>query len=118
FRIEPEAAPTQAPPQKHRAEEQPARRPRTPRPDVAVVIPSETDVFDEPDIQQAAPPPATGPRKRSLLARLFFGAFGVLVSLAVGLWTDRLIRDLFARAEWLGWLAAGTAAIALLSLLV
>ena len=42
----------------------------------------------------------------------------MLVSLAVGLWTDQLIRDLFARAEWLGWLAAGMAAIALLSLLV
>ncbi|TGT35635.1 TIGR01620 family protein, partial [Mesorhizobium sp. M8A.F.Ca.ET.167.01.1.1] len=101
FRIEPEAAPRQETPQKHRTDERPARKPHAARSGVAVVIPSEIDVFDEPDIEQAAPPPATAPRKRSLLARLFFGAFGVLVSLAVGLWTDQLIRDLFARAEWL-----------------
>ena len=117
FRIEPEA---EAKPEalQRRAEEQPARPPRATRADVAVVIPSEIDVFDEPDIEAAAPPPATAPRKRSLLARLFFGAVGALVSLAVGLWADQLIRDLFARAEWLGWLAAGMAAIALLSLLI
>ncbi|MBZ9858742.1 YcjF family protein [Mesorhizobium sp. CA12] len=118
FRIEPE---TEAPPQPQRnsaAEEPPARRPRAARADIAVVIPLEVDVFDEPDIEAAVPPPTAAPRKRSLLSRLFFGALGVLVSLAVGLWADQLIRDLFARAEWLGWLAAGMAAIALLSLLV
>ena len=119
FRIEPEAAPRQEVQQQPRADERPAaRKPRAARADVAVVIPSEIDVFEEPDIEQAAPPPAIAPRKRSLLASLFFGAFGVLVSLAIGLWTDQLIRDLFARAEWLGWLAAGMAGIALLSLLV
>ena len=118
FRIEPEAEAKPQTPQSRRVEEQPARRPRSARADVAVVIPSEIDVFDEPDIEAAAPPPATAPRKRSLLARLFFGAVGALVSLAVGLWTDQLIRDLFARADWLGWLAVGMAAIALLSLFV
>ena len=58
-------------------------------------MPAEIDVFDEPDIVAAEPPPATAPRRRSLLGSLFFGALGVLVSLAVGLWTDQLIRDLF-----------------------
>ncbi|TGV75796.1 TIGR01620 family protein, partial [Mesorhizobium sp. M00.F.Ca.ET.149.01.1.1] len=115
FRIEPEM---ESRPQRRVAEDQPARKPRAARTDMAVVIPSEVDVFDEPDIEAAVPPPATAPRKRSLLARLFFGALSVLLSLAVGLWADQLIRDLFARAEWLGWLAAGMAAIALLSLLV
>jgi putative membrane protein len=109
FRIEPEAEPKQA---RSHAEPQPPRRPR------AVVVPAEIDVFDEPDIVAAEPPPATAPRKRSLFASLFFGAVGVLVSLAVGLWTDQLIRDLFERAEWLGWLAAGMAAIAVLALVV
>ncbi|RUU45221.1 TIGR01620 family protein, partial [Mesorhizobium sp. M2C.T.Ca.TU.002.02.1.1] len=111
FRIEPE---TEAPPHPQRnrgAEEQPMRRPRAARADVATVIPSEIDVFDEPDIEAAIPPPATAPKKSSLLARLFFGALSVLVSLAVGLWADQLIRDLFARAEWLGWLGAGMGAI-------
>jgi putative membrane protein len=117
FRIEPEAAPKE-----QAAFRQPdapsARKPRAVTTDGAVVVPAEIDVFDEPDIIAAEPPPATAPRKRSISGSLFFGALGVLVSLAVGLWTDRLIRDLFARAEWLGWLAAGMAVIAVLALLV
>ncbi|MGX9575908.1 YcjF family protein [Mesorhizobium sp. f-mel] len=117
FRIEPEA-----PPKERAALRQPdapsARKPRTVKADLAVVTPAEIDVFDEPDIIVAEPPPATAPRKRSTFGTLFFGALGVLVSLALGLWTDQLIRDLFARAEWLGWLAAGMAVIALLALLI
>ncbi|RWD34403.1 YcjF family protein [Mesorhizobium sp.] len=117
FRIEPEA-----PPKERAALRQPdapsARKPRTVKADLAVVTPAEIDVFDEPDIIAAEPPPATAPRKRSMLGGLLFGALGVLVSLALGLWTDQLIRDLFARAEWLGWLAAGMAVIALLALLI
>ena len=109
FRIEPEAEPRQ---ESRRPHAEPPRKPRT------VVVPAEVDVFDEPDIVAAEPPPATTPRKRSLFASLFFGAVGVLVSLAVGLWTDQLIRDLFERAQWLGWLAAGMAAIAVLALAV
>ncbi|MER9320199.1 TIGR01620 family protein [Mesorhizobium sp. M0626] len=110
FRIEPEAEPKQETRRPHA--EPPARKSR------AVVVPAEIDVFEEPDIVAAEPPPATAPRRRSLFASLFFGAVGVLVSLAVGLWTDQLIRDLFERAEWLGWLAAGMAAIAVLALAV
>ncbi|PAQ09292.1 YcjF family protein [Mesorhizobium temperatum] len=117
FRIEPEA-----PPKERAALRQPdapsARKPRAAKADLAVVTPAEIDVFDEPDIIAAEPPPATAPRKRSISGGLLFGALGVLVSLGLGLWTDQLIRDLFARAEWLGWLAAGMAAIAVLALLV
>jgi putative membrane protein len=117
FRIEPEA-----PPKERAASRQPdapsARKPRTVKADLAIVTPAEIDIFDEPDIIAAEPPPATAPRKRSISGSLFFGALGVLVSLALGLWTDQLIRDLFARAEWLGWLAAGMTVIALLALLV
>ncbi|BCH16559.1 YcjF family protein [Mesorhizobium sp. L-2-11] len=117
FRIEPEA-----PPKQQAAPRQPdapsARKPRAAKADLAVVTPAEIDVFDEPDIIAAEPPPATAPRKRSISGGLLFGALGVLVSLALGLWTDQLIRDLFARAEWLGWLAAGMAVLALLALLV
>ncbi|TIP98275.1 MAG: TIGR01620 family protein [Mesorhizobium sp.] len=117
FRIEPEA-----PPKQQAALRQPdapsARKPRAAKADLAVVTPAEIDVFDEPDIIAAEPPPATAPRKRSISGGLLFGALGVLVSLALGLWTDQLIRDLFARAEWLGWLAAGMAVIAVLALLV
>ncbi|TSE06261.1 TIGR01620 family protein, partial [Mesorhizobium intechi] len=116
FRIEPEAAPVQEASKTRQAE--PPRKTRGLKTDVALVIPAEVDVFDVPDIVAAEPPPAVAPRKRSLFGSIFFGAIGVLVSLAVGLWTDKLIRDLFARAEWLGWLAAGTAALAILALVV
>ena len=115
FRIEPEVPPKE---QAARPDALSARKPRAVKTDVSVVVPDEIDVFDEPDIVAAEPPPATAPRKRSISGSLFFGALGVLVSLAIGLWTDRLIRDLFARAEWLGWLAAGMAVIAVLALLV
>ncbi|MBN9242700.1 MAG: TIGR01620 family protein [Mesorhizobium sp.] len=109
FRIEPEIAePAKA-----------AAAPRKPRavPN-AVVLPAEIDIFEEPDLAAAEPPPATPPRRRSLLGSIFFGAVGILVSLAVGLWADRLIRDLFAREPWLGWFAAAVAGIAVLALAI
>lgn len=113
FRIEPEPAP--------RDGRQPAEAPRKPRAvksDVAIVTPAEIDVFAEPDIAESPPPPAFPPKRRSRLAAIFLGAFGVLVSLAVGLWTDQLVRELFQRAEWLGWLAAGMALVAAAALLI
>jgi putative membrane protein len=110
FRIEPEDEP------------KPARQVATRKPRAvaksAVAIPDEIDVFDEPDIALAEPPPATAPRKRSKLLGIFLSATGILISLAVGLWVDGLIRELFSRVEWLGWAAAGLAAIAALTLLI
>jgi putative membrane protein len=41
-----------------------------------------------------------------------------LIALAVGLAVDNLIRDLFARNDWLGWLALALTAIAALALVV
>jgi len=121
FRIEPEPKlepkPVREPEARRHAE--PARRPRAvSKSDVAIVTPDAIDVFDGGDIETAEPPPAVAPRRRSRLGAIFFGALGILVSLAVGLWTDALIRDLFSRADWLGWLATGVAAIAALSLVV
>ena len=59
------------------------------------------------------------PRKRRFsFAKLAFGAIGLLVSLAVGLWVDSLVRDLFTRADWLGYLAIATAAIGLIAFLI
>jgi putative membrane protein len=113
FRLEPEAP--RKPTPSALAEKQQERKPRAMK---AVVTPDAVDVFDEPDIVVSEPPPATPPRRHSRLAAIFLGAFGILVSLAVGLWTDRLIRDLFARADWLGWIAACAAAVALLALAV
>ncbi|MAS12839.1 MAG: TIGR01620 family protein [Nitratireductor sp.] len=92
------------------------RKPRSIEPGKAGVVVAESDdFFANPDPAFSDPPPVP-PRRRSLLGRVFFAAFGILISLAIGLWTDRLIRDLFSRADWLGWLALGVAAIALLAL--
>lgn len=94
------------------------RKPRAAAVELAIAMPAQVDVFDEPDLVAAEPPPAIAPRRRSLLGRVLFGALGVLVSLAVGLWLDQLIRDLFERTPWLGWVAAGAAAAGALALLV
>jgi putative membrane protein len=114
FRVdpEPEARPV------HR-EPEPGRKPRAiPRTEVAIVVPDEIDVFDADDLEAREPPPAIAPRRRSRLGAIFLGALGSLVSLGIGLWTDRLIRDLFERSDWLGWLATGAAGLAALTLLI
>lgn len=93
--------------------------PRRPRAisDATAVRATEHDIFDEPDVVTAPPPPATARRRGSPLRAIFLSAFGAFVSLAVGLWAENIIRDLFGRVEWLGWLAAGLAGIAVLALI-
>ena len=84
---------------------------------VKVVAP-EDDIFNAPALLDEAPPPIVEPRRRGLTAgKLFFGALGLLVSAAVALWTDALVRDLFARNDWLGWAAVGVVAVGVLALL-
>ncbi len=51
------------------------------------------------------------PGRRHPLWRLLFATVGILVSLALGLAAESLIRGLFARYEWLGWLGLGVIAI-------
>ncbi|MBB99605.1 MAG: TIGR01620 family protein [Rhodobacteraceae bacterium] len=53
-------------------------------------------------------PSGTGPRWGRWLAV----GLGGLASLAIGLSVDALIRDLFARTDWLGWTAVALAAMA------
>jgi putative membrane protein len=78
---------------------------------------------DDPFIETTADlpalvPPLAQPRPRRLtLGRIAFAAFGILVSLALGLWVDALVRDLFSRNDWLGYLAITAAAIGVLALL-
>jgi len=104
-------------PAKLREEVGEPRRPRAARVQEAVVLPAEIDVFDEQDQATAEPPPAT-PRRRSRLASILIASVGLLLSLAVGLWVDWLIRDLFARSDWLGWFAVGVTFVAALALLL
>lgn len=113
FKVEPERP----------GQEQAKAETRAPRKPYAVkaekagnVVPAAVDVFDELDPAELEPPPPPARRRRSRLGTIFATAFGLLVSAAIGLWVDGLIRDLFARADWLGWAAAGLAAIAALAL--
>ncbi|WP_011580755.1 MULTISPECIES: YcjF family protein [Chelativorans] len=111
FRIEP--APSPSP----EATREDVRKPRAIRVDEAVKItPAEIDIFDSLETEASAPPPAAAPKRRSRLGAVFVAALGMLVSLAAGLWADSLIRDLFSRADWLGWLGAALVAVAALAL--
>ncbi|MDB5612898.1 MAG: hypothetical protein JWQ22_551 [Devosia sp.] len=47
------------------------------------------------------------PRRMGWLTRLAWTTGGILVSAGLGLAADRLINDLFAANEWLGWLGLG-----------
>ncbi len=105
FRVEPQPAASAGSPREGDNTSRPDRKPRAL--DTAVVMPAEIDIFDEPDTIAAEPPPATAPRRRSILGRLLIGSLGVLAALAIGLWTDALIRTLFERAEWRPMLEAG-----------
>lgn len=97
----------------------PARKPQSASPaEVAIVTPAEVDIFDNDGLDALAPPAPVTPRSRSRLGAIFFTATGLLVSLAVGLWTERLITDLFSRTEWLGWIGAALAATATVALLI
>ncbi len=95
----------------------PARPPRALPAGGALAVPDAVDAFAEADPATAPPPPATPRRRRLTLGSAFFAGLGVLLSLTTGLWVDSLIRALFARADWLGWLAAGAATVAAAALL-
>lgn len=92
------------------------RRPVAHRPDQVEIIPAPIDVFDAPD-DDLAPPPELKPRGGSIVSSIFMAASGILVALALGLWTDQLLRALFDRSTWLGWFATGVAGVAALALL-
>ena len=111
FRLTPE--PEAAPPKPESA-----RKPRAIRKDeVALVVPAEIDVFEADGLDALAPPAPLKPRPASRLGALFFGALGTLLSLAAGLWAEQLIRDLFGRSEWLGWLGIALAAMVVVTFL-
>lgn len=76
-----------------------------------VIIPG-VDPTPEMPVETALPPSRALPWRK-----LFLAGLGGLISLAVGLAIDRLLTDLWARAEWLGWVGVGFLALALLALL-
>lgn len=79
-----------------------------------------TPEAEDPFLAEALPPPpvAEPRRRRFSFGKLAAAAFGVLVSLALALWADRLVRDLFARYEALGYVALAALAVGLVGLAV
>ena len=73
---------------------------------------SEARIVPQRETRGAPLPPAVETRKGPRWGRWLSIGLGGLVSLAVGLSVDALIRDLFARTDWLGWLGLALAAIA------
>ncbi len=64
-------------------------------------------------VEEIVHPPGRGIRFGALAA----ATGGAIASLAIGVAFDSLVRDLFARAEWLGWLALGLIALFVFALL-
>jgi putative membrane protein len=93
---------------------------RIDREDVAVVRegekpPAQARIVIEPEVEETlVPAPAVPRRTGPRWGRLLWGALAGLVTLGIGLAVDQLIRDLFARNDWLGWLGIGLAGLALL----
>ena len=89
--------------------------PRAPRalPDLASLSIEPDDAIERDDTLSDLEAQVAPPRKRGFsFGKLFIGALSALASIAVGLSLDSLVRDLFARDDWLGW--AGVALVVLL----
>ena len=84
--------------------------------------PSRDKVLVTPTMDEAVSglPTPPAPRRRRGLSwgTIFWSALSALLALALGVATTQLIEDLFARAEWLGYLGSGLAALIVLALLV
>jgi putative membrane protein len=104
----PVARPTAAPVQ----DVEPFRAPRAFAPTKVEITEAEFD--PEADETLVAPPQ----RRMGWIGRLAWTTGSVLVSAGLGLAADRLIRDLFAANEWLGWLGLGVLGVFLLAVLL
>ncbi|RYE08800.1 MAG: TIGR01620 family protein [Hyphomicrobiales bacterium] len=90
---------------------------RTPRAflpdDVEAVAERVESLSDAPPDPETIPVP---PRKASWLARILWTTAGLLVSLALGLAADSLIRSLFDTSTWLGYIGLGVLGLFLVAL--
>ena len=69
------------------------------------------------DLQKLEPEPASPAGKRSGFSwgKLAFSALSLLAGLALSMWLDGLVRDLFAHNTWLGYAALGLTALFVLA---
>ncbi len=82
-----------------------------------MILSENTDPFSEtPPV--LLPDPATSGKSGFSFVKLAMGAIGIIASMAIGLWIDQLVRDLFVRADWLGYAALAAVGVALLSALI
>lgn len=109
---EPVARPTKKRPQH---EEPDLRSPKAYTPPTEN-LPVET--FVDPEDTDNLPLVAPRPKKHGWWGKLFWAAGGLLVSLGLGLAAERLIRDLFARYEFLGWVGLAALVLFLVALLI
>lgn len=96
----------------------PVQHRRTPVAAPMAEIIEEPDVFADTGLMEIVQTPAPVASSRWTVGKVFGAAAGLLVSLAIGLWIDTLVRDLFSRADWLGYTAIGLVGIAVLALMV
>ncbi|AJY46712.1 YcjF family protein [Martelella endophytica] len=105
----------------HRNEEAP-RQPRHFDDPSIHVTPDDEDPFLRGDTEIAAdeldPPVAVMKKRGFSFTKLAMAAFSIVLTLALGLWIDDLVRSLFARAPWLGWLALGAVGVGVFAGLV
>lgn len=86
--------------------------------DTVEIVLAEIDALDEEAATQVATAGSQPRRRRGIRwGSILLSTLATLLLLAFGLWTERLIRDLFSRSEWLGWGTAMVSAIAVLALL-
>ncbi|MBB4301850.1 putative membrane protein [Rhodobium orientis] len=106
----------------------PSRRPKAFRLDEADVVLSEAPaesaaehadlaVVVAEEAERDSPYRPKLPKRRWRWSTILVSALGGLISLAVGVAIDRLISDLFARADWLGWLAVALASLVVVAAL-
>lgn len=83
----------------------------------AIIQTSKPENWSEPDGTRHPGAPTSGKRNNWAL-KLALWAGGLFLSLGLALAADRLIRDLFIRYEWLGWLGSAALGLFILGLLV
>ncbi|MCF6326095.1 MAG: TIGR01620 family protein [Devosiaceae bacterium] len=100
----------------------PAREPKAFAPQMAEIeiVPQNNHFQDEfsDSRQEEAFPKKSKSSPSGWIIKLSLAAASVLIALGLSLMADRLIGDLFARYEWLGWVGTGAVAILVLGIVV
>ena len=109
---EPRAVPT-------RPEKFEAATARSPRAFESADVTNTPDVFAQAEDLGGADAVAPAPKRRGRFWRnLAIWSGGTLISLGLALAAERLIRDLFARYDWLGWVGLGVLGLFVVAVIV